>query len=115
MPKAKYKKRADGRYCTHVDLGKREDGTRNRVTVYGRTIEEIDNKIRELKNSIDDKTYVSNKNSVTFGQYADQFIETKRATVSFRTVEMYESIIRNYSGNISFTRLRKSRFRFCTK
>ena len=101
MPKAKYKKRADGRYCTHVDLGKREDGTRNRVTVYGRTIEEIDNKIRELKNSIDDKTYVSNKNSVTFGQYADQFIETKRATVSFRTVEMYESIIRNYSGNIS--------------
>ena len=100
MPKAKYKKRADGRYCTHVDLGKNDDGTRNRVTVYGRTIEEIDNKIRDLKNSVENKTYVSKKD-VTFQQYADQFIETKKLTSRYRTVEMYESIIRNHADSIA--------------
>ena len=50
MPKAKYTKRKDGRYLTHVDGGHREDGSRIRITVSARTISELEEKIRQKKN-----------------------------------------------------------------
>ncbi len=65
MPKAKYRKRKDGRYETKIDVGKDAYGRRIRETVYARTIEEIENKIAELKHSINAKTYVK-KNTTTF-------------------------------------------------
>lgn len=104
MPKAKYKKRSDGRYCTHVDLGKREDGKRDRVTVYGRTIEELDNKIAELKHSVRTNTYIRST-GITFEEYSQQFLKTKRLMVEPRTVEMYESILNNYSASIASMKL----------
>lgn len=104
MPKAKYKKRSDGRYCTHVDLGRTDDGKRERVTVYGRTIEEIENKIAELKHSVRTNTYIRD-NGLTFGQYSTQFLDTKRLMVEPRTIEMYESILKNYASPINSMRL----------
>jgi integrase len=104
MPKAKYKKRPDGRFETKIDTGKDENGKRQRVTLYGRTIEELDTKIRDLKNDLDNNTYIRDKR-ITFGNYAADFIETKKLTARFRTVEMYESIIKNYSGRISKRKL----------
>lgn len=104
MPKAKYKKRADGRYCTHVDLGKKEDGTRNRVTVYGRTIEEIDNKIIELKHSIKKQTYVKDIKT-TFGQYADKFLANKEISSEALTYKMYDQIVAKYGKDLSDRKL----------
>lgn len=104
MPKAKYKKRADGRYCTHVDLGKKEDGTRNRVTVYGRTIEEIDNKIIELKHSIKKQTYVKDIKT-TFGQYADKFLAEKEISCEANTFKMYDQIVAKYGKDLSDRKL----------
>ena len=100
MPRVKYKRQKDGRYQAKVELKRNDDGSRNRVTVYGKTVSELETKIRELKNAVENKTYVSKKD-VTFQQYAEEFIETKKLTARYRTTEMYESIIRNYTDTIA--------------
>lgn len=38
---AKYKKRADGRYCKQILLGYKPDGKRIMKTIYGTTIKEL--------------------------------------------------------------------------
>lgn len=104
MPKAKYKKRKDGRYYANIDTGRDESGKRIRVSVYGRTAEEIESKIAELRHSVKTNTYVRQK-SITFKQYSDKFVETKRLVVEPRTVEMYESILNNYASSINSMKL----------
>ena len=100
MPKAKYRKRKDGRYETKIDVGKDANGKRIRETVYGKTIQELESSIAEIKHSLANNTYIRDK-SCTFSQYADTFIDTKRLMVEPRTLEMYESILRNYSDPIA--------------
>ena len=46
---AKYKKRADGRYCIMVYLGKDENGKKIQKAVYGKTIKETEQKAEEIK------------------------------------------------------------------
>lgn len=100
MPKAKYKKRKDGRYQTYVEIGRDENGKRVREAVYGRTIQELEDNITSIKLRIKNKTYISKKNQITFKKYADSFIETKALMSEPRTVEMYEYIVRVYSESI---------------
>lgn len=100
MPKAKYKKRPDGRYATHIDIGTDENGKRKRVTVYGRTIEEIDNKIMDLKQSLKNQTYVKDQ-KITFGKYSDQFLKEKEISSETRTAEMYLQIISKYGKDFT--------------
>ena len=56
MPKAKYKKRKDGRYQTYVEIGRDENGKRVREAVYGRTIQELEDNITSIKLRIKNKT-----------------------------------------------------------
>lgn len=97
---AKYKKRSDGRYCTHIDIGTDANGKRIRQTVYGRTIAEVDQKISEIKVSVSQRTHVSNR-KVTFKEYTDQFLRTAKISKEPRTYEMYEEIIRKYGADLN--------------
>ena len=49
MPKAKYKKRSDGRYLKQMIVGIKDDGSYAIKNIYGRTIEELERKIDFLK------------------------------------------------------------------
>ena len=46
---AKYTKRKDGRYSTNVDFGYKDDGSRNRIPVYGKTIKELEEKKKKYE------------------------------------------------------------------
>ncbi|MBR2759732.1 MAG: site-specific integrase [Solobacterium sp.] len=95
MPKIKFTRRKDGRFCTCVDTGKTENGKRQRVMLYGRTAQELENKVSELKQSLKQQTYVKEQ-KITFGQYADQFLKEKEVSSERRTAEMYSQILSKY-------------------
>lgn len=105
MPKAKYKKRKDGRYQTYVEIGRDEAGKRIREAVYGRTLQELEDNIASIRLKLKSKTYISKRNQITFGKYAASFLETKELMVELRTTEMYESIVRKYSNSIENMKL----------
>lgn len=104
MPKARYRKRKDGRYETKIEVGKDADGRRIRETVYARTIEEIENKIAELKHSINAKTYVK-KNTTTFQQYSEKFLREKEVSSETLTYKMYETIVSKYGKDLADRKL----------
>ena len=49
MPKAKYKKRSDGRYVKNITVGIKEDGKPDRRSIYGRTIQELEFNISKFE------------------------------------------------------------------
>lgn len=104
MPKARYRKRKDGRYETKIEVGKDAYGRRIRETVYARTIEEIENKIAELKHSINAKTYVK-KNTTTFQQYSEKFLREKEVSSETLTYKMYETIVSKYGKDLADRKL----------
>lgn len=66
---AKYKKRADGRYATSIQVGHRSDGQPKLKTLYGKTIRELENKVAEFK-SLQNKGIVVDDKSLTLGEWA---------------------------------------------
>lgn len=50
---SKYKRRADGRYCKQILVGYTPDGKRKMKNVYGKTIKEVEQKERELRDNIE--------------------------------------------------------------
>ena len=85
---AKYKKRKDGRYCTHVVIGTKEDGKPLRKTVYATTIRELEEKAAELRRQVNTGTVVTNE-SITVSEWAQEWLKTYKAGVSYKTQEMY--------------------------
>lgn len=104
MPKAKYRKRKDGRYETKIDVGKDINGKRIREAVYGRTVQELENNIAELKHSLISKTYTK-RSPITFEQYSDRFLKEKDVSSEKRTYEMYEQIVSKYGQDLSDRKL----------
>ncbi len=106
MPKAKYTKRKDGRYLTHVDGGHREDGSRIRITVSARTISELEEKIRQKKNEIEQNPFGTDR-EITFKQYSDKYLAEKEVSSTLRTYEMYDQILTKYGTELSDRKLWK--------
>lgn len=89
---AKYKKRKDGRYCTHVELGKTEDGKRNRVTLYANTITELDLlKADALLNA--NKGTLSKQKNLLFKDYKDIWYAGKKVALEHATILMYDNAL----------------------
>lgn len=111
MPKSKYKKRPDGRYCTHLDLGYDENGKRIRKTFYGKTIKELDEKILKAKIQINNGTMVKN-NDTNFYEYAVSWMNTYKSITAINTKAMYENIIerhlKNTIGHLTISEITKS-------
>jgi len=99
----KYKKRADGRYCTHVKIGVDSDGKSQRKTVYAKTIRELEEKAAELRRQVGIGAVVDSGNT-TLGEWADLWLRTYKAGVEYNTLQMYkftvENYVKAYLGNI---------------
>ena len=72
---AKKKKRADGRYCKNVTIGRNDDGSLKRRMVYGDTQAELDLKVAELLLQRDKGVIIEDKNK-TVGEWADEWLKT---------------------------------------
>lgn len=107
---AKYTKRADGRYCTHVDLGYNDCGKRIRKTLYGKTIKELDEKVLQIK--IDRNSGIIKNKDTNFYTYATCWLNTYKAKSAINTRAMYENIlekhIKNSIGHLTISEITKS-------
>lgn len=91
MP-AKYKKRADGRYCTHVVIGRKSDGKPQRKTVYAKTIREMEVKAAELRRQVDTGLVVHG-DDITVGEWAMEWLKTYKSSAAYNTQETYRQTI----------------------
>jgi len=94
MP-AKYKKRPDGRYCTHVAIGLKPDGTSQRKTVYAKTIRELEEKAAELRRQVGIGAVVDS-GGVTLGEWADTWLKSYKTGVEYNTYSMYRFMVESY-------------------
>lgn len=106
MPRKTLKKRADGRYIAHVDVGQRPDGSRIRKTVYGSTQKEVLAKADEIR--------AQNKRGIdldaqcgTFGEWCDKWLAEKACgAVQLRA---YRSEINHFREELEHVELRRLR------
>lgn len=89
------KKRADGRYCKHVPVGYNPDGTRKFKTVYGKTIREVENREREVRNKIASGIKVI-EDATTVAEWGIRWLSVYKADVARSTYAMYENCLRNH-------------------
>lgn len=97
--KSKYTKRKDGRYQAQITIGFDEKGKRKVSYVYAYTINELEEKIRELKVEVGKGNDLS-KRSMTLGVYANKWLEKKELSLrgidSINTMKMYSFVIEKY-------------------
>lgn len=75
MPKARYKKRADGRYIKQVVVGIKNDGSYAIKSIYGRTIEELERKTDAFKQAQKNGIVSSVSQKITLGQWALKYCD----------------------------------------
>ncbi|MBR4300046.1 MAG: phage integrase SAM-like domain-containing protein [Bacteroidales bacterium] len=88
----KYTKQADGRYRTTLMLGYKPDGKPIKKYISGQTIRELEEKLLEAKNDLNNGLLISD--STLFGSYADKWVEIYKGTKSVQTKAMYVNAIR---------------------
>ena len=104
---AQYKKRKDGRYGTHVTVGKdRETGKAIRVPVYGRTEAELKNNIALTKADYLRGTFANDK-GMSVGEYSMIWFGVKKGTVSAGTAKDYLNVINNHFNHIYNIKLKE--------
>lgn len=74
MPKAKYKKRSDGRYVKNITVWIKEDGTPDRRSIYGRTIQELESKEAAFRENFQ-KYGAPSRDRYTLGNWALQLLQ----------------------------------------
>lgn len=109
---AKYKKRKDGRYCTNVYTGEYgNNGQRIKITLYAKTIRELDSKVIELKYKLQNGGYIKSKN-MHFSEYANSWYETYKSQKRTRTKQMYNYVLETYIkpeiGNLPLDKIVRS-------
>ncbi|MDD4688801.1 MAG: site-specific integrase [Eubacteriales bacterium] len=107
MPK--YKKRADGRYCKQILVGYKPDGKRKMKTIYGKTIKEVENKEREIRDSIECGTRLI-QDDITLKEWGTKWLKVYKTKTSASTYASYENCLRNHIiptiGHIPLTKLK---------
>lgn len=89
----KYQKRADGRYCVQIATGEKTAAGRSKVvSIYGRTISELENKIAMYRVS---RMQAENREP-TFREYTMTWYEAKAPAISVATQYMYQRLIENH-------------------
>lgn len=89
-----------GLYMAQVSVGRRPDGKRDRRTVYGRTPEEVADKLLELRRQVKDGT-LPQPNRYTVQEWADQWLRdvsrlrgTRKEGLAENTLEVYKNALR---------------------
>ena len=91
MPK--YKKRADGRYATHVVIGAKPDGKPLRKTIYAKTQRGLEEKAAELRRQVTAGT-LTNDGGITLGQWTNEWLKTYKTGIAPSSFEVYEVSLR---------------------
>jgi integrase len=93
--KGSIKREANGTYSFIVDLGRKPDGKRNQVRRRGFTTrKEADAALTQLKAEFENGGYV-NPSKTTLSEFLASWIPMMRPTVSPKTAERYEQLIKN--------------------
>ncbi|MCT4544593.1 MAG: site-specific integrase [Vallitalea sp.] len=96
MPKAKYKKRKDGRYCANIQTGYDEiTGKRKFKTIYAYSIADLERKKADIIVKLEKGILVEDK-GITVEQWANKWIDTYKTGKSYKTYQMYDNVIRNH-------------------
>jgi integrase len=105
VPKAKYKKRKDGRYSKQFVVGYSPEGKKKIVTLYGGTIEELDRKIDEFKEKSKNGPIIDK--NITLSQWATEWLKLYKETGVVNTDRYYKSIVNRHvlSSPISIKKL----------
>lgn len=96
MAKRQNQRRKDGRVAVQVYLGRREDGTREYRTVYGKTQKEADEKAARLKLDLKKGLDVSAARD-TFGEWAERWASIKSQEVSAARMTTYRCDLKHLS------------------
>lgn len=91
---ANYKKRKDGRYEAKVTIGKKPDGSLERVTLYANSQKELSNKVSDLKYKHSHNLSVKSPNML-MSDYSRKWLDTYASSRSISTNAMYKNIIEN--------------------
>jgi integrase len=82
--------RADGGWCGQVDLGVKEDGKRDRRSVYGKTKSIVTKKMRDIMAEVTQNGVAIEPSKMTVGEYLERWLrEAAAPTVRPVTVESY--------------------------
>lgn len=103
---AKYKKRADGRYCGHVHLGYDDNG--NQIfspMVYAYSIPELDKKLANIKSDANKGIYADDKGK-TLKRYAEEWLAAYKSNKENGTYNNYNNIVKNHLDTIGGKRLK---------
>lgn len=107
---AKLKRREDGRYSKEVYLERKADGKYRRVTVYGKTQKEVNEKAAEIKSRYERGLFIDDP-EMTFEKMGELWITTYKPDISFNHQKTYQSILKNHLypiiGNIKLKDLRQ--------
>ena len=87
---AKYSRRKDGLYCYQYRIGYDKTGKRIMRTVYGRTVAELEAKIRDGKKAAENRI----AGNVFVADYCRDYVDLYKASRSENTRAMYDKCIR---------------------
>jgi len=76
-------------------IGKKQDGSAQRKTVYGKTIRELEEKAAELRRQVGAGT-VAQDGGITTGEWAWMWLKTYKTNVEHNTFYMYENAIKTH-------------------
>lgn len=110
MPRAKYKKRSDGRYEAKVFLGVDDTGKRIRKSVFAKSSAELERKVEEIHQQIRESTYIIN-DTVLIKDYCNHWFDTYKCQKETNTKAMYKNIIEKHIspciGDLMINQLKK--------
>jgi integrase len=105
---AKYKKRPDGRYEAKITLGVAIDGKYIRKGIYGRTIAELEENIRQAKNQFEQGVdLLAQKPTVKV--WADKWLEVYKSDISRSMRRVYTAMINKWLLSLHGLRVDKVR------
>lgn len=103
--KERYKQRSDGRYYARVNTGKYNDNGKPIMKyIYGKTSKEVEKKINDVKYEIEHGIYANDK-GISFGEYAEKWLEVSKASKSLNTKEMYKRILKLHIDVLKYKKL----------
>jgi len=106
MPK--YKKRADGRYQHQVNVDINPDGTYKRKTVYGKTIAELEEKVRAAKNMYEQGVDLTTRKP-TVKMWADRWLEVYKKDLGHYAMHGYHIYINKWLAPVHGIQIDKVR------
>ncbi len=102
MPK--YKKRSDGRYLRQFLIGYSDNGKPKYKNIFGRTITELEQKCTDYL-ALKNKGVIIDDANLTFGKWAQTWLETYKCNVKPSTKAMYKYVISKHFTEIENIRL----------